>query len=462
MTFFKEQVQLGSVIGAASSFAFIGYTLFSQNISQGVSISFAWLDMAYITSFVTTALMLIYVRKNDGIAPGNVVFWISCIVLFFMLVAFTILMIYQITFPPLMKLATGVIVGIYLPFAILSWLRINACNRLSVVAWNLLFVVLLGSFFTWLFTGMEALQLGVSYCLLLFVGTISATVRLRAMNGAKDTKTRTKQKFIVSKNPFFAAFLFNFAFSVVASYVNSEGYSTLLTAGVMIVPFFIVYAVVLALKSLTSFSLLNIAVSAIATLTILVSFLEVFSPISYDFAVLGLFLFLLYTIILLCASAQGKDRPATYSFLLLMLSFFGGFAASRMVSALIVMFEGSVRFDFMIFLSVLAVVCAMVLCVNTSRVLKQVGELFHYEDDKNMESLFSHEQTALIEETACTKNLGAREKEALILLLLKKSASEVAAEMVIANGTAKSHIRHLYKKLNVHSRDELFELFNIV
>ncbi|MEG0324715.1 MAG: LuxR C-terminal-related transcriptional regulator, partial [Raoultibacter sp.] len=60
------------------------------------------------------------------------------------------------------------------------------------------------------------------------------------------------------------------------------------------------------------------------------------------------------------------------------------------------------------------------------------------------------------------KNLGAREKEALILLLLKKSASEVAAEMVIANGTAKSHIRHLYKKLNVHSRDELFELFNIV
>ncbi|MEG0504660.1 MAG: hypothetical protein RR547_08460, partial [Raoultibacter sp.] len=83
MTFFKEQVQLGSVIGAASSFAFIGYTLFSQNISQGVSISFAWLDMAYITSFVTTALMLIYVRKNDGIAPGNVVFWISCIVLFF-------------------------------------------------------------------------------------------------------------------------------------------------------------------------------------------------------------------------------------------------------------------------------------------------------------------------------------------------------------------------------------------
>lgn len=31
--------------------------------------------------------------------------------------------------------------------------------------------------------------------------------------------------------------------------------------------------------------------------------------------------------------------------------------------------------------------------------------------------------------------------------------------MTIANGTAKSHIRHVYKKLGIHSREELFDLF---
>ena len=41
----------------------------------------------------------------------------------------------------------------------------------------------------------------------------------------------------------------------------------------------------------------------------------------------------------------------------------------------------------------------------------------------------------------------------------QKTAYEIATEMTIANGTAKSHIRHVYKKLGVHSREELFELF---
>ena len=44
-------------------------------------------------------------------------------------------------------------------------------------------------------------------------------------------------------------------------------------------------------------------------------------------------------------------------------------------------------------------------------------------------------------------------------LLQQKTASEIATEMTIANGTAKSHIRHVYKKLGIHSREELFDLF---
>ena len=66
-----------------------------------------------------------------------------------------------------------------------------------------------------------------------------------------------------------------------------------------------------------------------------------------------------------------------------------------------------------------------------------------------------------MDRVAVACGLGEREKEVLTLLLEGCSASEVASAMVVANGTAKSHIRHVYKKLGVHSRDEFFEKLGI-
>ena len=34
-------------------------------------------------------------------------------------------------------------------------------------------------------------------------------------------------------------------------------------------------------------------------------------------------------------------------------------------------------------------------------------------------------------------------------------------ELFIANGTAKAHVRHVYQKFDIHSRDELFDLIGI-
>ena len=46
----------------------------------------------------------------------------------------------------------------------------------------------------------------------------------------------------------------------------------------------------------------------------------------------------------------------------------------------------------------------------------------------------------------------------LRLLAEHKSAGDVEHELGVANGTAKSHIRHVYQKLDIHSREELFAL----
>ena len=54
--------------------------------------------------------------------------------------------------------------------------------------------------------------------------------------------------------------------------------------------------------------------------------------------------------------------------------------------------------------------------------------------------------------------LTEREGEVLLLLANRKGAAEIGNELCIANGTAKAHIRHVYHKLGIHSRDELHAL----
>ncbi len=54
--------------------------------------------------------------------------------------------------------------------------------------------------------------------------------------------------------------------------------------------------------------------------------------------------------------------------------------------------------------------------------------------------------------------LSQREEEVLLLLAERKTISQIEHELYIANGTAKAHIRHVYAKLGIHSREELFEL----
>lgn len=52
-------------------------------------------------------------------------------------------------------------------------------------------------------------------------------------------------------------------------------------------------------------------------------------------------------------------------------------------------------------------------------------------------------------------SLTAKEVEVIRLLLLGYNAESVATDMVISANTAKTHIRHIYKKLGIHSRQEL-------
>lgn len=60
-----------------------------------------------------------------------------------------------------------------------------------------------------------------------------------------------------------------------------------------------------------------------------------------------------------------------------------------------------------------------------------------------------------------TYGLTQREADVVKLLADGKSNSAIANEMFIAVGTVKAHIQHVYQKLGIHTRKELFELIGI-
>lgn len=56
--------------------------------------------------------------------------------------------------------------------------------------------------------------------------------------------------------------------------------------------------------------------------------------------------------------------------------------------------------------------------------------------------------------------LSKREAEVLALLAKGRSAPFIAEALFISKGTAKTHVRHVYEKMNVHSKQELLDLID--
>lgn len=58
--------------------------------------------------------------------------------------------------------------------------------------------------------------------------------------------------------------------------------------------------------------------------------------------------------------------------------------------------------------------------------------------------------------------LSARETEVLFYLAKGYNSAYLQEKLYISEGTAKTHIRHIYGKTNVHSQQELMRLVNEV
>lgn len=62
------------------------------------------------------------------------------------------------------------------------------------------------------------------------------------------------------------------------------------------------------------------------------------------------------------------------------------------------------------------------------------------------------------EQLARTHGLTARETEVLTLIAQRKTRSEIEQELFLSQNTVKTHVRHIYAKLGIHSKSDVYEL----
>ncbi len=65
---------------------------------------------------------------------------------------------------------------------------------------------------------------------------------------------------------------------------------------------------------------------------------------------------------------------------------------------------------------------------------------------------------ALCAKAARTYDLTRREEDVLRLLVEGRTAPQIAEELVVSPNTVKTHVRHIYTKMGIHSQQELIDI----
>lgn len=458
---FEEQFQaVGSAslfVGLACNLAFVGQVYFWPAMWHTSALMVSYTDATYVAELLCAIVLVLRGRRGCPLLPSGRALWILAVLVQATLVAYCVMFELGVEVPDPLNWVFGGVFGVYLPVSMVSWIVVHAGLRPSAVVWNIMLAAMFAGFAIWIFSGLVGVKICACMAVLLFIATF---VLARKLRGVRDDmgprEAEAAGKFF--QYPVSATFLFSFAFITAISFAGIDGANASFAAGAFFAPMLLVCAVGL-LVNVAAFPLTSIAVPAIVMATISASSLDIDPALSFDLAALGMFLFLAYATVLLCAGVRGDRRKAAMGLLNLMVAFTGGCIVGRLSMVACFVFAEHFASDIMVILSVLAANAAMFALIRRGLMTRRADGVLEGRAAPDPDEARAAARREAIDRLAAEHNLGEREKEVLALLLEGKSASEVARDMVVANGTVKSHIRHVYKKLGIHSREELFEMF---
>ncbi|WP_418911464.1 response regulator transcription factor [Adlercreutzia sp.] len=456
---FRSAGSISLFVGLSCNLAFVGQVYFWPAMWHTSAFMFSYTDASYVAEVLCALMLGRRLRQSGRLAVGSRWLWALALLVQASLALYCVLFGAGIHVPEPVNWVCGAIFGVYLPVAMTSWFAVHIDRRSFSVIWNIVLAGVFASFVIWVFSGLEAVKLCVCMGVLMFVGTFVLSRKLRTEQAKErdDAAAPAAAPADAFRYPASATFLFSFSFITAIAFAGIGGDSASYASGDFFAPMLLICAVVL-LANAAVLPLTTIAVPAIIVAVIAASYLHLEPALSFDLAALGMFLFLAYAVVLLCASAQGSRRRTLAAFTSLMVAFAAGCLVGRLCMALCFAFAEQFASNIMVLLSILAANAAMIILVRRGVTPTRSAELFEGEQATGD---LDAARRAKVDRVAAACGLGEREKEVLTLLLEGCSASEVASAMVVANGTAKSHIRHVYKKLGVHSRDELFEKLGI-
>lgn len=108
-------------------------------------------------------------------------------------------------------------------------------------------------------------------------------------------------------------------------------------------------------------------------------------------------------------------------------------------------------------ITVAMVVVGTVLFMSEKDFFARWGVSFKDDEPEPDESVDHLEERARSEEIAQRYGLSPREVEVAQLLAAGKTGPQVQSELFISKDTVKTHVKHIYRKMGIHSRDELIE-----
>lgn len=416
-------------------------------------------DATCVTSIIVALLVL--AGKDGGVlrAHSKPLIFASAI---FAVFGFLFTRVSVVLFPEFYSYAlivSAVSIGLLIGIAAMYWFDFFAGQAIETVAFSLLVSIVAGCVISWFLLGMLHDRLVIGYtAVILFSGWSLSHALEKRPRRPRSVDEIESPSFLFLAGPLLTAFLFSFAFMLSVSFVGLESWHTDVGWSMLWPAALVLGIVALFSKRVNITLLLYIALTLVVAGMLFASFLNIDESFIFSLATMGCAVNISYLIILFCNLGSRFACNSHKLASLLLISIFSGCLLGRPAAPIIDLLDDSGTLKALVSICLIIAIIACTFISLSNRTIQLSSKYRFKHQGKSGEQ--SGGVSSLIAAYAADQGLGVREREALSLLLEGKTASEVADNMFIARGTAKAHIRHIYRKLDIHDREELFGLMH--
>lgn len=451
----------------------------------GIGVYRAWIEIAFVGSFVSfpavpenarewfdgagiiVMLLCVLLAKRIGPFyrhPSIFVLCGTCMTLSTVVLFATTMMPDAVspTMAAAIVLAAAIVGGVGLGLVILIWSEVFGCLSPLRVTLYYTASIALGAILVYIYMGFRLPWLA---CFTALLPAVSLLFARRSMDMISPNR-RPQPSQVNFKPPwkiFLLMALYGFAYGILEARAYTGLFGPHSSPGVLIVALVIFFGVALRREQFDFNSIVRIALPLTVAALWLVPLLGLEATVLSGPCAIGGYTAATVLIMALCSNMCyrhgvsaiwlfGIERSLRLGFM-----FLGRGVASVGAQAS----PGSIDGDLLISgLAMIAVITATLLLMSQKNVEGQWGISFLNGTGKSRGALRAQRLAERCDEVAAEHHLTARELEILKLLAQRKTVGMIERDLFIANGTAKAHVRHIYQKLDIHSREELFQLLD--